>query len=129
MSQGGSTSVHECCHGASETVVPHKTSESPNQTNSVPRYAGPSFVDPLPQALDRGPKALDLLSSPLVLDYLRVKFTGTLPPWTSQNPFQPDVNEGSLGFATVLSRSFQVLCFGRETGFGASVLSPRYFCR
>ncbi|CAM9177459.1 unnamed protein product [Ectocarpus sp. 12 AP-2014] len=58
------------------------------------RYsASDHSVDPLWQALDRGPKGMDFLSSPLVQDYLRVKFTGTLPPWTSRDPFQPDVNE------------------------------------
>lgn len=57
-----------------------------------PRYKGPAYEDPLQRALDRGSKGLDLLNSPLVLDH--VKFTGTLPSWTSRNPFQPTVNEG-----------------------------------
>lgn len=60
----------------------------------VCRYEGPAYKDPLQSALDRGSKALDFLNSPLVLDYVHVKFTGTLPPWSSRNPFQPTVNEG-----------------------------------
>lgn len=57
-------------------------------------YTGPKYEDPLKSALDRGSGALDFLSSPLVLDYVHVKFTGTLPAWTSRDPFQPNVNEG-----------------------------------
>lgn len=37
---------------------------------------------------------MDFISSPLVLDYVHVRFTCTLPPWSSRNPFQPTVNEG-----------------------------------
>lgn len=58
------------------------------------RYKEPKFIDPLKRALDRGSAGLDLLNSPLVLDYVHVKFTGTLPSWLSRNPFQPTVNEG-----------------------------------
>eukprot|EP00903_Cladosiphon_okamuranus_P014653 g13587.t1 len=58
------------------------------------RHDGPEVVDPLRRALDRGSQGLDFLNSPLVLDYVHVKFTGTLPKWTSRNPFQPTVNEG-----------------------------------
>ena len=60
------------------------------------RYKGPVFTDPLRRALDRGSEGLDLINSPLVLDYVHVKFTGTLPSWTSRNPFQPTINEGIL---------------------------------
>lgn len=70
-------------------------------------------MDPLRRALDRGAKGLDLLNSPLVQDYVHVKFTGTLPSWLSRNPFQPTVNEGesvSVCTHTVLSRrSLQLL--------------------
>eukprot|EP00903_Cladosiphon_okamuranus_P014652 g13586.t1 len=58
------------------------------------KYKGQIFNDPLRRALDRGSKGLDLINSPLVLDYVHVKFTGTLPSWTSRNPFQPTINEG-----------------------------------
>ncbi|CAM9206508.1 unnamed protein product [Ectocarpus fasciculatus] len=54
----------------------------------------PDYIDPLRRALDRGSKGLDMVNSPLVRDYVHVKFTGTLPHWTSRNPFQPTVNEG-----------------------------------
>lgn len=53
-------------------------------------------MNPLFQAVLGGGEGLDFLNSPLVLDYLRIKFSGTLPPWTTRNPFQPDVNEGVL---------------------------------
>lgn len=58
------------------------------------RYRGPAYKDPLQSALDRGSDALEFLFSPLVLDYVHVKFAGTLPPWSSRNPFQPTINEG-----------------------------------
>ncbi|CAN0140980.1 unnamed protein product, partial [Scytosiphon promiscuus] len=58
------------------------------------RYNGSETVDPLRQALDRGSRGLDLLNSPLALDYMSIKFSCTLPPWTSRDPFQPTVNEG-----------------------------------
>lgn len=67
------------------------------------RYKGQIFHDPLRRALDRGSKGLDLINSPLVLDYVHVRFTGTLPPWTSRNPFQPTINEGETRFFGCLS--------------------------
>lgn len=62
--------------------------------NRVCRYSGPAYMDPLQNALDRGSTALEFLNSPLVLDCVHVKFTSTLPPWSSRNPFQPTINEG-----------------------------------
>ncbi|CAM9397930.1 unnamed protein product [Ectocarpus fasciculatus] len=62
--------------------------------NTQKEYAGPDYLDPLRRALDRGSEALDLVNSSLVKDYVHIKFTGTLPSWTSRNPFQPTVNEG-----------------------------------
>eukprot|EP00903_Cladosiphon_okamuranus_P014655 g13588.t2 len=64
------------------------------ELNKQRGYSGPTYQDPLQSALDRGSEALDFINSPLVLDYVHVKFTCTLPPWSSRNPFQPTVNEG-----------------------------------
>eukprot|EP00752_Nemacystus_decipiens_P011859 g10519.t1 len=64
------------------------------EINKEKGYVGPEYEDPLRRALDRGSKALDFLNSTLVKNYVHVKFTGTLPLWTSRNPFQPTVNEG-----------------------------------
>ncbi|CAM9206588.1 unnamed protein product [Ectocarpus fasciculatus] len=64
------------------------------EINKVKKYRGPVYKDPLQSALDRGSDALEFLFSPLVLDYVHVKFAGTLPPWSSRNPFQPTINEG-----------------------------------
>lgn len=38
-------------------------------------YNGPSYLDPLSYALDRGSEALRFINSPLVLDYVHVKFS------------------------------------------------------
>lgn len=38
-------------------------------------YNGPSYLDPLSYALDRGSEALKFINSPLVLDYVHVKFS------------------------------------------------------
>ncbi|CAM9807163.1 unnamed protein product [Ectocarpus sp. 6 AP-2014] len=62
--------------------------------NTQKEYAGPDYLDPLRRALDRGSEALDFLNTPLVKDYVHIKFACTLPSWTSRNPFQPTVNEG-----------------------------------
>ncbi|CBN74319.1 Transient Receptor Potential Channel. Partial sequence [Ectocarpus siliculosus] len=62
--------------------------------NTQKKYAGPDYLDPLRRALDRGSEALDFLNTPLVKDYVHIKFACTLPSWTSRNPFQPTVNEG-----------------------------------
>ncbi|CAM9237184.1 unnamed protein product [Ectocarpus sp. 12 AP-2014] len=64
------------------------------EINTQREYTGPDYLDPLRRALDRGSEGLDLLDSPLVKDYVHIKFTCTLPSWTSRNPFQPTVNEG-----------------------------------
>ncbi|CAB1107646.1 unnamed protein product [Ectocarpus sp. CCAP 1310/34] len=64
------------------------------RVTSHSRYKEPDYIDPLRRVLDRGSKGLDMVNSPLVRDYVHVKFTGTLPHWTSRNPFQPIVNEG-----------------------------------
>lgn len=58
------------------------------------RYGGPNYVDPLQRALDRGSKALDFINSPLVMDYVHVKFSCTLPNWTSSNPLPRTINPG-----------------------------------
>lgn len=57
-------------------------------------YDGPDYVDPLRRALDRGSKSLDFIISPLVLDYIHVKFSCTLPKWASSGPLPRTINPG-----------------------------------
>ncbi|CAM9548053.1 unnamed protein product, partial [Ectocarpus fasciculatus] len=58
------------------------------------RYNGPDYMDPLQRALDRGSKALDFVDSPLVLDYIHVKFSCTLPNWASSSSIPKTINAG-----------------------------------
>lgn len=51
-------------------------------------------MDPLQRALDRGSKALDFIDSPLVMDYVHVKFSCSLPNWTSSSPIPRTINPG-----------------------------------
>lgn len=46
-----------------------------------------SESDPLQCALDRGSAALSFINAPLVLDFMHMKFTSSLPSWTSRRPF------------------------------------------
>eukprot|EP00752_Nemacystus_decipiens_P006636 g5966.t1 len=64
------------------------------QTTKGARYYGPNYMDPLQRALDRGSKALDFINSPLVMDYLHVKFSCTLPNWTSSSRIPRTINPG-----------------------------------
>lgn len=57
-------------------------------------YGGPEYMDPLQRALDRGSKALELINSPLVMDYIHVKFSCTLPKWTSSSTIPRTINPG-----------------------------------
>ena len=50
--------------------------------------------DPLQRALDRGSKGLDFVNSPLVMDYLHLKFMGTIPGWFSSSPFRDTIDLG-----------------------------------
>lgn len=45
------------------------------------------------QAVSSGPRALELLSEALVLDYLGLKFSRTLPRWNTQKPFERNINQ------------------------------------
>lgn len=45
------------------------------------------------QAVRAGPRALDLLSEALILDYLGLKFYRTLPRWNTQKPFERNINQ------------------------------------
>ncbi|CAB1096081.1 unnamed protein product [Ectocarpus sp. CCAP 1310/34] len=58
------------------------------------RYNGPDYMDPLQRALDRGSKALFFVDSPLVLDYIYVKFSCTLPNWASSSSIPKTINAG-----------------------------------
>eukprot|EP00752_Nemacystus_decipiens_P009021 g8052.t1 len=65
-----------------------------HQTELGDNYNGPSYLDPLSYALDRGSEALKFINSPLVLDYVHVKFSCSLPHWSSANPFKLTINQG-----------------------------------
>lgn len=45
------------------------------------------------QAVRSGSRALEFLSESLVLDYLGLKFTRTLPRWSTQKPFERNMNQ------------------------------------
>jgi len=51
-------------------------------------------VDPLKHALQRGSEELKVINMPLVLDYVDIKFSCTLPHWASRSPFQSTINHG-----------------------------------
>ncbi|CAM9252147.1 unnamed protein product, partial [Ectocarpus sp. 8 AP-2014] len=99
--------------------------------NKAKKYRGPVYKDPLQSALDRGSDALEFLFSPLVLDYVHVKFAGTLPHWSSRNPFQPTINEGLYKYdnfevydlAKLLRGSGNDQTTGRNAPSGASSAS------
>ena len=55
--------------------------------------------DPLQRAMDRGSKGLDFVNSPLVMDYLHLKFMGTIPGWFSSSPFRDTID---LGFCSYI---------------------------
>jgi len=61
-------------------------------------YDGPSYLDPLQRAVDRGSEALQFVNNPLVLDYLHWKFNCSLPHWASRKPNLASVNEGFYTF-------------------------------
>lgn len=73
-----------------------KTSGPQSLSNGsrVGRYNGPDYMDPLQRALDRGSKALYFVDSPLVLDYIHVKFSCTLPNWASSSSIPKTINAG-----------------------------------
>lgn len=51
------------------------------------------------EAVRSGPRALEFLSEPLVLDYLSQKFNRTLPRWSSQKPFELNINQMFYSYA------------------------------
>lgn len=89
------------------------------------RYNGPEYMDPLQRALDRGSKALDFINSPLVMDYVHVKFSCSLPNWTSGSLTPRTINPGfykyrgfdEYNFRAVVSSSLP----GDDQKSGASV--------
>lgn len=48
--------------------------------------------DPLQCAMDRGSKGLPFINSPLVMDYLDLKFSKSIPSWKSRNPFNHNIH-------------------------------------
>lgn len=57
--------------------------------------------NPLLQAVRSGPQAMELLSEPLVLDYLGLKFSRTLPSWNTQHPFERNINQAFYSYTLV----------------------------
>lgn len=55
-------------------------------------------LNALAQAVRSGPRALDLLSEALVLDYVDLKFSRTLPSWNDQNPFRRNINQAFYSY-------------------------------
>lgn len=51
-------------------------------------------MDPIQQAMERGSGALYFINSPLVLDYMSITFSRTLPHWLARDPFRYHVNTG-----------------------------------
>lgn len=51
-------------------------------------------MDPIQQAVDMGSRALDFVNAPLVLDYVHLRFSCTVPGWLSSHPFRHDINAG-----------------------------------
>lgn len=49
--------------------------------------------DPLQSALDRGSDALAFTNSPLVRDFMHVKFSRSVPPWGSRSPFHHNIQK------------------------------------
>ncbi|CAN0037159.1 unnamed protein product, partial [Scytosiphon promiscuus] len=52
------------------------------------------LLDPLQQALNRGSVAHAFINAPLVLDYMELKWSCTVPSWTRRNPLDYTINEG-----------------------------------
>lgn len=50
------------------------------------------------QAVRSGPRSLEFLSEALVLDYLGLKFSRTLPRWHSQKPFERNINQAFYSY-------------------------------
>ncbi|CAM9102556.1 unnamed protein product, partial [Hapterophycus canaliculatus] len=72
-------------------LAPHLIVDQPMIGES---YDGPAYLDPLSYAVERGSGALRFINSPLVLDYVHIKFSSSLPHWASAHPFQPTINQG-----------------------------------
>ncbi|CAM9784847.1 unnamed protein product, partial [Scytosiphon promiscuus] len=73
-------------------LTPHLIIDQPEfDTRS---YEGPAYTDPLSYALERGSGALKFINSPLVLDYVHIKFSCSLPHWASAHPFPSKINQG-----------------------------------
>lgn len=69
------------------------------------RYNGPKFVDPLRHALQRGSEALKFINMPLVLDYVDIKFSCTLPHWASMRPYQSTINHGFYKYHRIAEKN------------------------
>ncbi len=55
-------------------------------------------LNALAEAVRSGSRALELLSEALVLDYLDLKFSRTLPRWDDQNPFRHNINQAFYSY-------------------------------
>lgn len=52
----------------------------------------------LVQAIRSGSRSLEFLSEALVLDYLGLKFSRTLPRWHTQKPFERNINQAFYSY-------------------------------
>ena len=55
-------------------------------------------LNALAEAVRSGSRALELLSEALVLDYVDLKFSRTLPRWDDQNPFRYNINQAFYSY-------------------------------
>jgi len=62
-------------------------------------------LNALAEAVRSGSRALELLSEALVLDYLDLKFSRTLPRWDDQNPFRQNINQAFYSYTHQAQRS------------------------
>ena len=61
-------------------------------------------LNALSQAVRSGARALDLLSEALVLDYVDLKFSRTLPSWNDQNPFRHNINQAFYSYTQAVRK-------------------------
>lgn len=63
---------------------------------------------------------MELLSEPLILDYLGLKFNRTLPSWNSQEPFERNINQAFYSYTPCESEEYSRP--GRPLGFFQNLL-------
>lgn len=83
-------------------------------------------VDPLQHALDRGSEGLDFLNTPLVLDYVDIKFAGTLPKWNTREPLRFVRNKDTYLYGAPPTNTAEDACGGARESTGDTKALP--FC-